>query len=85
MSYPEASRFPELSGSRALRSLRGRPRRQDAQPVIADLYGRLAARGKKPKVALIASVRKLVTMLNAIRRHQRPWSTPPFPGPVERA
>ncbi|WP_437990512.1 transposase [Sorangium sp. So ce145] len=37
----------------------------------AALYGRLAARGKEPKVALAACMRKLVTMLNAMQRDQR--------------
>ena len=43
-------------------------------PAIAALYKRLIERGKKPKVALVACMRKLLTILNAMKRHNRPWS-----------
>ena len=36
-------------------------------------YRALRARGKAPKVALIATMRKLLTILNAILHQQRPW------------
>jgi transposase len=42
-------------------------------PVIAHFYQRLTAAGRPKKVALIAAMRKLLTMLNAILRDQRPW------------
>jgi transposase len=42
-------------------------------PVIAAFYRRLTAAGRPKKVALIAAMRKLVTVLNAILRDQRPW------------
>jgi transposase len=50
-------------------------------PVIAALYERLCARGKLPKVAIVACMRKLLTMLNAMLRDQRPWS-PPIPAEI---
>jgi transposase len=42
-------------------------------PVIAALYDRLIAAGKPPKVALTAAMRKLLVILNAIVRDQKPW------------
>jgi len=43
-------------------------------PVIRVFYARLLAAGKPKKVALVACMRKLLTILNAIVRDQRPWS-----------
>lgn len=42
-------------------------------PVIRTFYQRLVAAGKKKKVALTACMRKLLTILNSIIKHQRPW------------
>jgi transposase len=42
-------------------------------PQIRAVYDRLLAAGKKPKVALIACARKLLTILNAMMRTQRSW------------
>jgi len=42
-------------------------------PVIAHFYQRLIAAGRPKKVALTAAMRKLLTILNAILRDQRPW------------
>jgi transposase len=42
-------------------------------PVIKALYRRLLVTGKAKKVALVACMRKLLTILNAIIRDQRPW------------
>jgi transposase len=42
-------------------------------PVIAAFYGRLVARGKPKKVALLAAARKLLTILNDMVRHQQHW------------
>jgi transposase len=42
-------------------------------PVIAAYYQRLRAAGKPAKVALVACMRKLLTILNAIVRDRRPW------------
>ncbi|MBI2985437.1 MAG: IS110 family transposase [Deltaproteobacteria bacterium] len=43
-------------------------------PVIRDFYTRLRAAGKVPKVALVACMRKLLTILNAMIKHQVRWS-----------
>ena len=42
-------------------------------PVIRTHYQRLLAAGKRKKVALVACMRKLLTMLNAILRDRKPW------------
>ena len=42
-------------------------------PAIAAMYQRLVAAGKPAKLALTACMRKLLTILNAIAREQRPW------------
>jgi len=42
-------------------------------PVIRAFYQRLEAAGKPKKVALTACMRKLLTILNAMMRHQTPW------------
>ena len=42
-------------------------------PVIRHTYQRLCARGKKRKVALVACMRKLLTILNAMLKHPTSW------------
>lgn len=42
-------------------------------PVIRDFHGRLRAAGKKPKVAITACMRKLLTILNSMVRSSTPW------------
>ena len=42
-------------------------------PVIRAFYQRLETAGKPKKVALTACMRKLLTILNAMMRHQTPW------------
>jgi transposase len=42
-------------------------------PAIRDFYQRLRAAGKLPKVALVACMRKLLTILNAMARTHQPW------------
>jgi transposase len=42
-------------------------------PVIAAFYQRLRAGGRPGKVALVAAMRKFLTILNAIVRERRPW------------
>ena len=42
-------------------------------PVIRDFYKHLRAAGKTGKVALTACMRKLLTILNAMLKHQTPW------------
>jgi transposase len=43
------------------------------QPVLRSFYRRLRTAGKPAKVALTAVARKLLVLLNAILRDQRPW------------
>jgi transposase len=42
--------------------------------VIQDFYRRLRNTGKAPKVALVACMRKLLTILNAMIKHKTHWS-----------
>ena len=42
-------------------------------PVLNAYYVRLLAAGKVKKVALVACMRKLLTILNAMAKHQTPW------------
>jgi len=42
-------------------------------PVLAAFYTRLRAAGKPAKVALVACMRKLLTILNAMLAHGTPW------------
>jgi transposase len=44
--------------------------------VIQATFARLRAAGKPAKVALVACMRKLLTILNAIASSQRPWALP---------
>lgn len=43
-------------------------------PVLKAFYGRLLAQGKPKKVAMVASMHKLLLILNAIIRTGRPWN-----------
>jgi transposase len=43
-------------------------------PVIKECYQRLVKAGKKKKVALVACMCKLLTILNAILRDRKPWN-----------
>jgi transposase len=57
-------------------------------PTLAAFYRRLRHAGKAPKVALVATMRKLLTMVNAMMKHQTLWmnATASTPGsPVSRA
>ena len=47
-------------------------------PAIRDFHTRLCAKGKPKKVALVAAMRKLLTVLNAVSRDQVPWQTEPL-------
>ncbi len=42
-------------------------------PMICVFYQRLLAAGKPKKVALVACMRKLLTILNAMLKHRTPW------------
>lgn len=59
-------------------------------PVLAPFYQRLRDSGKPAKVALVAVMRRLLTMLNAMIKHQARWnpkvaSTPASPSRPARA
>jgi transposase len=45
-------------------------------PVLRAFYQRLLAAGKLKKVALVACMRKLLTILNAMVKTQTPWAPP---------
>jgi transposase len=45
-------------------------------PIIKEFYERLLAAGKPKKVALLACMRKLLTILNAVMRDRTPWRCP---------
>ena len=47
-----------------------------ANPDLKDLYERLLARGKTKKVALVAVMRKLIVMLNAMIKTDTLWRSP---------
>jgi transposase len=42
-------------------------------PAISQFYKQLCARGKAKKVALVACMRKLLTILNSMLKHHVPW------------
>jgi transposase len=46
-----------------------------ANPVIAAHYNKLRTAGKTAKQALVACMRRLLTILNAILRDRKPWQT----------
>ena len=48
-------------------------------PVLKKFYERLRTAGKVAKVALIACMRKLLTILNAMVKHQKPWQAQEVP------
>jgi len=45
-------------------------------PVLRAFYQRLCAAGKAKKVALVACMRKLLILLNAMVKHRTPWRAP---------
>jgi transposase len=46
-------------------------------PVLQRFYQRLRGAGKPGKVALVATMRKLLTIVNAMLAHHTPWSAQP--------
>jgi transposase len=81
-----AAPYNHDSGTRrGRRSIRGGRRRVlyvatvaavQCNPVLRASYLRLRAAGKPVKVALIATMRKLITILNAILKTNTPWRPP---------
>jgi len=51
-------------------------------PIIRAFYQRLLAAGKLKKVALVACMRKLLVILNAMVRDGKPWQPQPIPHPA---
>jgi len=45
-----------------------------SNPVIRNFYQRLKSRGKPHKVAMVACMRKILTILNAMVRQSTPWT-----------
>jgi transposase len=45
-------------------------------PVIRGFHDRLMKAGKPPKVAIVACMRKLLSILNAMMKNQTPWQPP---------
>lgn len=52
-------------------------------PVIKEFYQRLVQAGKQKKVALVACMRKLLTILNTIIKEQEPWREPQKSAQIE--
>ena len=50
--------------------------------VIRTFYQRLLAAGKPKKLALVACMRKLLTILNTMLRTQQPWAATATPTPL---
>jgi transposase len=46
-------------------------------PIIKKFYDRLISKGKSPKIAITACMRKLLTILNAVMRDNRAWNIIP--------
>lgn len=47
-------------------------------PVLAPFYARLIAKGKKKKVAMVAVMRKMIVILNAMLRDNSQWQMQPI-------
>jgi transposase len=64
-------------GRRAVRTVlyMGTLRATRCNPAIQAFYDRLLAAGKAKKVALVACMHKLLTILNAMVKHQAHWQT----------
>lgn len=50
-------------------------------PVVRAFYQRLRGKGKPPKVALTACMRKLLVILNTMARNQTRWDPSLHPAP----
>jgi transposase len=48
-------------------------------PVISTIYNRLCTAGKAKKVALVACMHKLLTIMNAMLKHRTTWHYEPLP------
>lgn len=52
-------------------------------PVLKTFYQRLVAAGKPKKTALVACMRKLLTILNAMLKYDQPWKYEPMKPALE--
>jgi transposase len=50
-------------------------------PLVRKFYERLLAAGNPKKVALVACMRKLLSILNAVLKHRTPWRSPHYLSP----
>jgi transposase len=50
-------------------------------PALREFYERLLAAGKPKKVALVACMRKLLVILNAVLKHRTPWRSSHYLSP----
>ena len=89
---PIAHESGQKKGTRSIYGGRGRVRRvlymaalaaTRHNPVIRKFYIRLVARGKEKKVALVACMRKLLTIVNDMVRKQELWRTTTVPAEQE--
>ena len=75
---------PALMGSGTMRtgarqrSRCDRPLRRTRSSPFAVAYRALVAKGKPKKLALVATMRKLLVTLNAIAKHNTPWREQPL-------
>jgi len=46
-----------------------------ANPVLKQFYNRLRTKGKKPKVAIVAVMRKLITFINVLLEKEKLWDS----------
>lgn len=83
---PYARDSGRRSGTRRIRGGRPGPRSMlylaamtgaRFNPVLRELYQRLRAAGKPPKLAFVAVARKLLVILNAMVRDRTPWRAVP--------
>ncbi len=47
-------------------------------PIVKGFYEHLVVAGKPKKVALVACMRKLLSILNAVLKHRTPWRLPHY-------
>lgn len=73
----------QYQGKRRIRGGRSRIRKvlfmavmsaMQSNPKIKAMYQRLRSAGKQPKVAMVACMRKLLTILNVMVRNNTPWN-----------
>jgi transposase len=80
---PHARESGQWKGQRFIAGGRSRPRRmlylaalaaRRHDPLLAAFADRLAARGKPPKLAIVAVMRKLIEAANLVLKRHKPWT-----------